>query len=86
MSKTVNMKQRVSRGDFHALDIFSIIFATACVEVKHRHWHGRCTICFGYIHVLPEVQKSSKQQSKTIKMIYLLSIEQLIIYLAQLNS
>ena len=34
MSKTVNMKQRVSRGDFHALDIFSIIFATVYVEVK----------------------------------------------------
>ena len=38
MSKTVNMKQRVSRGNFHALDKFSIIhvFATVYmyVEVK----------------------------------------------------
>ena len=35
MSKTVNMKQRVSRGNFfHALEVFSIIFVTAYVEVK----------------------------------------------------
>ena len=34
MSKTVNMKQRKSRGDFYALDVFSIIFATVYVEVK----------------------------------------------------
>ena len=35
MSKTVNMKQRVSREViFHALDVFSITFATVYVEVK----------------------------------------------------
>ena len=34
MSKTVNMKQRVSRGDFYALNVFSVIFATVYVEVK----------------------------------------------------
>ena len=34
MSKTVNMKQRVSRNDFSALNIFSIMFATVYVEVK----------------------------------------------------
>ena len=38
MSKTVNMKQRVSQADFHALVVFSIIFATVYV-------------CFGYVHV-----------------------------------
>ena len=42
-------------------------------------------VCFGYVHVLPEVRKSSKQHSEAIKVIYLLSIEQLILYLAQLN-
>ena len=34
MSKTVNMKQRVSGGDFYALDVFSVIFATVYVEVN----------------------------------------------------
>ena len=63
MSKTVNMKQRVSRGDFfHAQDVFSIIFATAYVEVKNRHSHGRHIVCFGYVRVLPEVRTSVKQQ------------------------
>ena len=47
---------------FHALDVFSIIFATANVEVKY----GRHIVCFGYVLVLPEVRKFSKQQSKTI--------------------
>ena len=70
---------------FHALDVFSIIFATSYVEVKNRHSHRRRIVCFGYGHVLPEVQKSSKQKSKTIKVIYLLSIQQLIVYSAQLN-
>ena len=85
MSKTVNMKQWVSRGDFHALDVFSIIFATSCVEVKNRRSHGYRIVCFGYVHLLPDVRKSSKRKSKLIKVIYLLSIEQLILYLAQLN-
>ena len=50
MSKMVNMKQRVSRGD--ALDIFSITFATVYVEVKTRPWQGHRIICFGYVYVL----------------------------------
>ena len=58
---------------FRALDIFSIIFATSYVEVKNRRSHGRRIVFFG------------KQKSKTIKVIYLFSIEQLILYLAQLN-
>ena len=34
MLKTINMKQRVSQGDFQALDVFSIIFVTVYVEIK----------------------------------------------------
>ena len=64
MSKTVNMKQPVSRGDFHALDVFSITFATAQVAVKNRLSQGRRIVCFGYVYALPEVWKSSKQWSK----------------------
>ena len=70
---------------FHALDVFSITFATACVKVKNRPSQGRCIVCFGNVYALPEVRKSSKQWSKTIKVLKLLSIEQLILYLAQLN-
>ena len=62
MSKTVNMKQRVSRGDFYALDVFSIIIATVYVEVLNRRSHGRYLVCFGYVHILAEVRTSSKQQ------------------------
>ena len=45
---------------FHALDVFSITFATACVEVKNRPSQGRHIVCFGFAYALPEVQKSSK--------------------------
>ena len=34
MLKTINMKQRVSQGDFQALEVFSIIFVTVYVEIK----------------------------------------------------
>ena len=53
---------------FHALDIFSITFATAYVEVKNQlsHGHMRRIVCFGYVYALPELRKSSKQWSKTI--------------------
>ena len=47
---------------FHALDIFSVIFATSYVEDKNRHSHGRRIVCFGNVQVLPEVRKSSKQK------------------------
>ena len=47
---------------FHALDKFSIIFATVFVEVLNRCSHGRHIVCFGYVHVLAEVRTSSKQQ------------------------
>ena len=70
---------------FHTLDVFSIIFATSYVEVKNRRSHECRIVCFSYVHVLSEVPKSSKWISKTIKVIYLLSIEQLILYLVQLN-
>ena len=68
---------------FHAIDVFSITFATACVKVKNRPSQGRRIVCFGNVYALPEVRKSSKQWSKTIKVLKLLSIEQLILYLAQ---
>ena len=60
MSKTVNTKQRVSRGDFHALDIFSIIFASVYVEVLNQRSHGRHIVCFGHVYVLAEVRITIK--------------------------
>ena len=85
MSKTVNMKQRVSRGDFSCPRcIFYYICYFLCRSQKSAL--TRVSYClFGYVHLLPDVRKSSKPKSKTIKVIYLLSIEQLILYLAQLN-
>ena len=47
---------------FHTLDVFSIILATAFVEVKTQR-----ILYFGYVHVLPEVRKPSKQQPKQLK-------------------
>ena len=84
MSKTVNMKQRVARGDFSCpRHIFYYICYFLCRSQKSGS-HGRRIVFFGYVHA-PEVRKSSKQKSKTIKVIYLFMIEQLILYLAQLN-
>ena len=83
--KRLTWSNRYLEVIFHALDVFSIIFASFCVEVKNRHSHRHRIVCFSYVHVLSEVRKSSKQKSKTIKVIYLLSIEQLILYLAQLK-
>ena len=40
-------------------------FATEYDEVKTRLSQGRRIVCFGYVYVLTEVQKSSKQWSKT---------------------
>ena len=56
---------------FHAIDVLSITFATVYVKVKN--W---LCVCIAWGATI------SKQWSKTIK---LLSIEQLILYLAQLN-
>ena len=62
MSKTVNMKQRVSRGDFsYPRRIFFYICYRLC-RSKSRRSHGRHIVCFGYVHVLAEVRTSSKQQ------------------------
>ena len=44
---------------FQALDIFSIIFATAYVTVKNRLSQGRHIVCFSYVYVLPEVRNLS---------------------------
>ena len=62
MSKTVNMKQRVSRGDFSCpRRIFYYICYCLC-RSKSRRSQGRHIVCFGYVYVLAEVQTSSKQQ------------------------
>ena len=62
MSKPVNMKQRLSRGDFSCLRrIFYYICYCLCRR-KNRHSHGCHIVCFGYVHVLAEVRTSSKQQ------------------------
>ena len=67
MSKTVNMKQRVSRGDFLCpRRIFYYICYCLC-RSKNRRSHGRRIVCFGYIHVLAEVRTSSKQQKNKLK-------------------
>ena len=74
--KRLTWSNRYLEVILHALDIFSIIFAISYVEVKNRCSNGRGIVCFGYVHVLPVVRKSSRQKSKTIKVIYLLSTEQ----------
>ena len=67
--KRLTRSNRYLEVIFHALDIFSITFATAYVEVKTQLSQGRRIVCFGYVYVLTEVRKSSKQWSKTIKVI-----------------
>ena len=52
---------------FHVLDVISIIFATSYVEVKNRRSHGRHIVCFGCVHVWPEVQKSSNKNQNQLK-------------------
>ena len=43
---------------FYALDVFASVY----VEVLNRRSHGCHIVCFGYVHILAEVQTSSKQQ------------------------
>ena len=65
MSKTVNMKQHVSRGDFPCPgSIFYYIYYCLCRSQKSAS-QGRGIVCFGYVYALPGVRKSSKQWSKT---------------------
>ena len=62
MSKTVNMKQWVSRGNFSCpRRIFYYICYCLCWS-KNRRSHGRHIVCFGYVHVLAEMQTYFKQQ------------------------
>ena len=62
LSKMVNTKQRVSRGDFSCpRHIFYYICYCLC-RSKSRRSHGHHIVCFGYVHVLAEVRTSSKQQ------------------------
>ena len=60
--KRLTRSNRYLEVIFHALDVFSIIFASVYVEVLNRRSHGRHIVCFGYGHVLAEVRTSSKQQ------------------------
>ena len=62
MSKTVNMKQRVSRGDFSCpRRIFYYICYVLCRSQKSAlTWAPYCLF-----RLLPEVRKYSKQKSKT---------------------
>ena len=57
MSKTVNMKQWVSQGDFSCLRRIFYYIAAVYVEVKIG-----ARFCFSCVHVLAEVPTSSKQQ------------------------
>ena len=62
MSKTVNMKQRVSRGDFLCPRYIFYYICYCLCRSKSRRSHGRHIVCFGYVHVLAEEQTSAKQQ------------------------
>ena len=62
MSKTGNMKQRVSRGDFSCPRRILYYICYCLCRSKDRRSHGRHIVCFGYVHVLAEVRTSSKQQ------------------------
>ena len=61
--ETVNMKQRVSRGDFSCpRRIFAIIYAIVYVEVKICARMGAILSASAYVHIIAEVRTSSKQQ------------------------
>ena len=62
MSKTVNMKQRVSRGDFSCPRLIFYYICYYLCRNKNRRSHGRQIVSFGYVHVLAEVWTSSKHQ------------------------
>ena len=62
MSKTVNVKQRVSRGDFSCPRRIFYYNCYCLCQRKVGACHGRHIVCFGYVHVLAEVRTSSKQQ------------------------
>ena len=90
MSKTVNIKQRVSRGDFSCPRcIFYYICYFLCRSKKSALTRVSyclfrlCTCITWGVKIFQT--KIIKKKKKKIKVIYLLSIEQLILYLAQLN-
>ena len=62
MSKTVNLKQRVSWGDFSCPRRILHYICYCLCRSENRRSHGRNIVCFGYVHVLAEVRTSSKQQ------------------------
>ena len=52
---------------FHALDVFSIIFASVYVEVLNRRSHRRHIVCFGYGHVLAECEHLPNNNKNQLK-------------------
>ena len=83
MSKTVNMKQWVSRGDFSCP---KCIFCYICYFLCRSQNSALTLAPYCLFPLCTCITWGAKTfQSKTIKVIYLLSIEQLILYLAQLN-
>ena len=84
MSKTVNMKQRVPRGDFSCpRRIFYYICYFLCRSKKPALTQAPYCL-FQLCTCIIWGAKIFKTKIKN-KVIYLLSIEQLILYLAQLN-
>ena len=59
MSKTVNMKQQVSRGDFSFPRRFFYYICYCLCRSKSRRSHGRHIVCFGYVHVLVSEMSNS---------------------------
>ena len=60
MSKMVNVKQQVSRGDFSCLGVFFYYICYCLCRSKYRRSHGHHIVCFGYVHVLAEVRTTIK--------------------------
>ena len=84
MSKTVIMKQRISRGDFSCLRrVFYYICYFLCWS-KNLALTGVPYCLFRLCTCITRGPKIFQTKIKN-KVIYLLSIEQLILYLAQLN-
>ena len=68
---------------FHALDVFPFKFATAFVKVKTWHSRGRRIVCLGLICTCITWGANIFQTTVKNKVIYLLLIEQLLLYVAK---
>ena len=83
--KTVNMKQRVSRGDFSCR---RHIFYYICYCLCRSQNSALTRVPYSLLWLCTYITwgaKTSQTTAKTVKVVYLLSTEQLILYLAQLN-